>query len=179
MKYKATLGLIVINIIIFVITLGGNLFVENLGNFWGYTFSNGEWWRLVTSMFVHGGLSHIACNTMTLLQLGPPVETTYGSFKFVLLYILCGLGGGIGSAGINMLLNRSIISVGASGAICGLLGLIAADIKGKKKGLIINVIVALIPILYIGIGVGNVDNLAHFAGFLSGYILGRLFSPKW
>ena len=177
-KIKGVLIITIINIIVFVLTLGGLAFSDILGNYWAYTFLNHEYYRLFTCMFVHAGFSHIICNTITLWQYGILVENAYGTRKFILLYILSGLGASLGSAGINMIFNRAIISVGASGAICGLLGIIIADLKGNKKGKFINILCGLVPLFIIGITPG-VDNIAHFSGVFAGYIVGRIFKSKY
>lgn len=177
-KVKGILGITSVNIVIFVLTLGGLVFGNFLGNFWGYTFLNHEYYRLFTCIFVHSGITHLICNTIALFQYGIIVENAYGTRKFVFLYILSGIGASLGSAFINMIFQRNIISVGASGAICGLLGIIVADLKGSKKGKIINVICGLVPLIIIGISPG-VDNIAHFSGFLMGFILGRIFKSKY
>ena len=175
---KGVVGITIINVIMFVITLGGFLFSDSLGNFWVYTFVNHEYYRLFTCMFVHAGISHLVCNTIALFQYGILVENAYGTKKFILFYILCGLGASVGSALINMILGRSVISVGASGAICGLLGIIIADLKGSKKGKVINILCGLVPLFIIGISSG-VDNIAHFSGVFTGYIIGRIFKSKY
>lgn len=84
--------------------------------------ASGEWWRLASYMFVHGGFLHILLNMMALYSLGPVVETLWGSWRFLYLYLLTGIGAGC----IAILLAPSQPIVGASGAICGLFASLAA-----------------------------------------------------
>src|SRR6202522_216935 len=83
----------------------------------GLTLS-GEWWRLLTSVFVHGGLIHIAFNMWALWNLGQLCESLYGRWTYAAIYITCGLGASLASAARH----PEIASVGASGAIFGLAG---------------------------------------------------------
>src|SRR6185295_12620812 len=77
---------------------------------------DGEWWRLVTSLFLHGGLLHFVFNTYVLLQLGPLVEETYGTERFWTMYLWAGLCGNLAA----QLLRPEVPVVGASGSIVGL-----------------------------------------------------------
>ena len=174
---KGTYFLIIVNVVVFVISFGGNILTDSFGNYYGYIFFNHEWYRLFSCMFLHAGISHLVCNMIALLEYGFIVENTYGTCRFLELYILSGLGASFISALFNMVLSRDIISVGASGAICGLLGVVLADIKGDKKGKLINIIIGVVPLFIIGISPG-IDNFAHFGGVFIGYILGRIFRKK-
>ena len=147
-KKKKISGLAIIcilNFIVFAATLGGNIFVDYLGNYHGYTLKQLELWRLFTSIFVHGSLVHIGCNTVSLLQLGSIIEAKYGRQNFLFIYFVSGIGGSIISAVINMVLNRDVISVGASGAICGLLGFMFGKLKGNLKSKFLSLIFTIIP----------------------------------
>ena len=175
MKNKATMSIIIFNFIVFAITLGGNLFVNVLGNAFDYTFGHWQLWRLLTCMFVHSGISHILCNTISLIQLGTVVESIYGKENFYFIYFVSGIGASICSALINGLLGFNIISIGASGAICGLLGFIFGSLKGNVKNKLISFIFAIAPMIIVGISGGNVDNIAHFGGIATGFLIGRLF----
>ena len=77
-----------------------------------------EYWRLFTSVFVHGGFIHLAVNMWSLFVIGPLVERIYGNWAFAVLYVAAGIGGAIASVAASPVR----IGVGASGAICGLLG---------------------------------------------------------
>jgi rhomboid protease GluP len=134
------------------------------------TVTFGEWWRLVTPIFLHGGLLHFAFNSYALIQLGPLVEEEYGTERFVVLYLLSGIGGNILSQFL-----RSTNTVGASGAICGLMGLLLA--YGMRRGgaagggirasmtqsAIYMLIFSFLP---------GIDLLCHVGGFVTGFALG-------
>lgn len=134
------------------------------------TFGNGEWWRLVTPMFLHGGLLHFAMNTMVLLQLGPLAEEEYGTERFATIYLLTGIASTFGSQAF-----RIVNMVGASGALCGLLGLMlvhgirrgGAYGNALKRVMIQNALLMLVISFLPGI-----DLVAHLCGFVVGFGLG-------
>ncbi len=122
----ATMILIAANVIVYVITAaqggginlpGGKLFYD-----WalqGAAVQNGDWWRLVTTMFLHGSLLHIGFNMLALYWLGTIVEQAIGTWRFLLVYLVSGLAG---SAGALWFSSQLAVTVGASGAIFGLIG---------------------------------------------------------
>jgi len=138
----------------------------------------GEYWRLVTPMFLHGGLLHIGFNMLALFQLGPLVEQAFGRGRFLVLYLLCGITGSLAS----YLFSPAGLSVGASGAICGFIGVMAA--WGKRRGGHIGETIRRVMIrwaifiLIFGLLVPNIDNAAHAGGFAGGLALAFLISPK-
>jgi rhomboid protease GluP len=89
--------------------------------------TGGEWWRLVTPIFLHGGLMHFFFNSYVLLQIGPVVEEIYGPKRFWVIYLSCGVAGNLLSQ-----LTRPTMTVGASGAILGLMGLLL--VYGSRHG---------------------------------------------
>jgi rhomboid protease GluP len=140
----------------------------------------GEWWRLVTSMFLHGGLLHIAFNMFALWQAGRLVERMFGSIRFMGLYLIAGLCGSLAS----VLWNSHVNSVGASGAIFGIIGgllafigrsdsgvpaTIVKDLRGSLTGFLLFNIVA-------GFVYPHTDNAAHLGGLLGGYLAGHLLA---
>ena len=168
--------IVIINAIMFVLTLGGNLFTDTLGNYYGYTFGQLQLWRLFTCMFVHGSFIHILCNTFSFIQIAPFIEVKYGKQNFLFIYLISGIGASIVSAFCNMILQRPTISIGASGAICGLLGFIFGKMRGNTKSKIKSAICLAAPLIIVGISGGNVDNFAHIGGIITGYLIGRLFN---
>lgn len=122
----ATMVLIAINVVVYVITAaqggglnlpGGQLFAD-----WalqGAIISTGEWWRVVTAMFLHGSLLHLAFNMFALYWLGNIIEDALGTPRFLLVYVVSGLAG---SAGALWFSSAFAVTVGASGAIFGLIG---------------------------------------------------------
>ena len=141
MKYKESLVtyiLICINILIFIITafLSKNIYnidlytLIALGAKVNELINNGQVWRLLTCAFLHGGLAHIAFNMYSLKIIGSEVEYVYGKVKYIGIYLISALGGSI----FSYLFNADSISVGASGAIFGLLGaMLIFGIRHKNK----------------------------------------------
>ncbi len=142
----------------------------------GAIFYAHEWYRLVTAMFLHGGLIHIAFNMMVLMDVGPAVEEVYGSARYLFLYTVTGVAGFLLSA----LLGHQ--SVGASGALMGLIGLMIA-ITTRRGGahmqqLRSRLITWVISIFAIGFLMAGVDNAAHFGGLAAGFALGKVFADR-
>src|ERR1700737_1422683 len=147
-----------------------------LGALWAPAIVHGEPYRLVTAMFLHGGLIHIGFNMMVLMDIGPVVEEVYGSARFLFLYTATGLTGFLLSAfaGHN--------SVGASAPILGLIGLMIA-ITTKRSGahmqqLRSRLISWVVSIFVFGFLMRGVDNWAHAGGLAAGFALGKLFADR-
>ena len=122
----ATATLIAVNVLVYLVTVAQGGGISTPGGQWfyrsvlqGYAVSNGDWWRLVTSMFLHGGIIHLGLNMLVLFILGRIVEPALGTPRFLLVYFVSGLAG---SAGALWLSAPQTVTVGASGAIFGLLG---------------------------------------------------------
>jgi len=140
-------------------------------------FFENQWWRLVTAMFLHAGLVHIGFNMMALMQLGPPLEELYGSARYLFFYMVTGAFGFFVSAATDH------FSLGASGALLGLVGLLLA-ITTKRGGAYMREIrsrlVTQVVILFaLGFsGFMAMDNFAHGGGLAAGFLLGKLFSDR-
>jgi rhomboid protease GluP len=137
----------------------------------------GQWWRLVTAIFLHGGLLHIGMNLWCLIDLGPEVESLFSATKFTVFYLVTGVLGFV----FSLYWRPMGVSVGASGAILGMIGiLIGASFHhghlGKEyrrqlwRWVIYIAIFGLLPFF-------AVDNAAHFGGLASGFALGY-FIPE-
>lgn len=138
----------------------------------------GELWRLFTYAFLHGGTAHLVMNMFSLYSLGSFMENLLGGRRFLTVYVLSALGGGLASAGVALLHPR--VSVGASGAIWGLMGatlglvlrrdgvlpeLVARGLKQRLVVvLLLNIAISMLP---------AVDFAAHLGGGLVGFVLGR------
>jgi len=134
-------------------------------------------WRLITGTFLHGGLLHIGMNMMVLLDIAPVVEELYGSARFFFLYMACGIGGSLCST----FMGRGP-SVGASGAILGLIGLLIA-VTTKRSGAHIQamrsrLISWVVTIFAFGFLVPGIDNWGHFGGLATGFVFGKLFADR-
>jgi rhomboid protease GluP len=144
-------------------------------NFGPFTLS-GQWWRLLTYMFLHGGLMHVAFNMWCLWNLGALSESLYGRWTFAAVYVISGIGAGLASVAWN----PSVLSVGASGAIFGLAGaLIASFYLGEFSlprvaigGTLRSLLIFAGFNLFFGSVVGGIDNAAHIGGLVTGLILG-------
>jgi len=145
----------------------------------GALTSGGQWWRLLTSTFEHGGLVHIALNMWCLYSLGWLAELLFGRSRFTLLYLMCGIGGSLGS----ICWRGNGLSVGASGAIFGIAGaLIPAmllhgnpKLRALLKGQLISIALFVFYNLAFGAASKGTDNAAHVGGLLTGLILGVAF----
>ncbi|HLF29195.1 MAG TPA: rhomboid family intramembrane serine protease [Anaerolineae bacterium] len=141
----------------------------------------GEYWRLLTANFLHIGLVHLLFNSYAVYVLGPETEALYGSPRFVAIYLLSGLSGSIASFGLNA---GATLSAGASTAIFGLVGAMAAFFIRNRKHFgaagrrrLNNYLFVALLNLYIGLSVPGIDNLGHIGGFIGGLTVGWLLCP--
>ncbi len=135
-----------------------------------------EWWRLVTAMFLHGGLIHIGFNMMALMQFGPALEELYGSARYLFLYVVTGMFGFLVSALFGN------YSLGASGALLGLVGLLLA-ITTKRGGAYMRemrsrLITSVAILFFLGFSGIGIDNYAHAGGLALGFGLGKAFADR-
>ena len=157
----------------------GQVMVHFGANYGPYTLS-GQWWRLVTYMFLHGGLMHIGFNMWCLWDLGQLCESLYGRWTYAGIYLITGVAGGLASVGWNPM----VLSVGASGAIFGLAGaLIASFYLGEFslsgisiQGTLRSLVIFAVFNLFLGGFFGGIDNACHIGGLVSGLILGALIA---
>jgi rhomboid protease GluP len=133
--------------------------------------ANGRWWTLITAVYLHGGLLHIAFNMLAVYQVGPLVERLFGAYRFFLIYTVSGLLGAL----ISTLMGTHL-TVGASGAIFGLMG--ALIYYGHRVG----ELPRFLPILrwaainfLLGIVTPQVDNWGHAGGFVGGILIAMAF----
>lgn len=150
--------------------------VTEMGANYGPAIRAGEYWRLVTSMFLHGGLLHLALNGWALYQLGSLFEMLMGSSRMLLVYFATGIAGSLASAVFTQK-----PSVGASGAIFGLLGALIAFLLKRRGALtpqgksILSQLVGWAVInVFFGFTNPGIDNSAHLGGCAAGLLLGFL-----
>ncbi len=134
----------------------------------------GEWWRLLTCMFLHIGIFHLLLNGWALYQLGSLFELAVGSRDMVLVYFVSGVLGSVAS-----LFFTQGLSAGASGAIFGLLGAMIAFLLRRRdrltppaKSLLGQLVVWAGINVFIGFSVPGIDNAAHLGGCAAGFLLG-------
>ena len=139
----------------------------------------GEWWRLVTALFVHSGPRHLLANVVTLLVLGPALAAALGAGRFALVYVFSGAAG---NALSYLVTPPDVVSAGASGAILGVLGALGGQrlrftASARFRGW--QVVAALLAYLAIAVGAGpGVDTMAHVGGLGAGLILGLVIPPE-
>ena len=138
----------------------------------------GQYWRLLTYAFLHGDLMHLLFNMLWLGTIGPMIEEAYGKSKFILLYVLLSIGAGLVSHFSRYGHNNS---VGASGAILGLIGVMIAYGFRNKTSMgdamkSMGIRWAVYGVVFGFIMPGNVDNAAHIGGVVCGFVLGYLIS---
>ena len=170
----ATYAVIAANVVLYLLQLSLGRHLENAGVNSGRLVAQGQLWRLVSCMFLHGNLIHIGSNMIALWSIGPFLEKVMGSARFVVLYAVSGLAGSVASAAIH----PDIVSLGASGAIFGLMGgalglaLMPHRLlppwraqfmrKSIVQPLVINLGISFLP---------HIDGTAHFGGGLMGFAL--------
>ncbi|MED5050837.1 rhomboid family intramembrane serine protease [Anoxybacillus rupiensis] len=134
---------------------------------------SGEWWRLITPVFLHIGFLHLLMNTMALYYLGIVVERLYGSWRFLFIYLLAGFFGTVGS-----FLFTSSISAGASGAIFGLFGALLyfgtvyRHLFFQTMGA--NIIGLIVLNLGLGLLIPGIDNAGHIGGLIGGFLAANI-----
>ncbi len=135
-----------------------------------------EPWRFVTAVFLHAGLLHIFFNMWVLMDIGPQIEELYGSARYLFLYVVCGIGGYLLSSFLGH------FSVGGSGAIVGLIGVMLAITTGRRSiamtALRNQIFRWLIYLVIWGLLFSGVDNMAHLGGGITGFIFGKLMMDR-
>jgi membrane associated rhomboid family serine protease len=180
----ATKVLIGVNVAIYLITAvqgrglnypGGSLFDKWL--LAGILLRLGDWWRMVTAMFLHGSIWHIALNMFALWVIGGPVEQYLGRARYLLLYFASGIAGSAGALfGVSMLTP----TVGASGAIFGVLGammILEWNITGRLAGNALTwIVINLVFNFVYNSGGGNISIGGHIGGLIGGIIVTLAYS---
>lgn len=172
--------LVAINVIVFLIcTFSGNV-LYNKGELDVISVLAGkQYGRILWAMFLHAGIEHLFNNMVILFFLGAMIEKATGHITFLLLYFLSGIGGNLCSLLAKLLQMDASASIGASGAIFGLDGVLLAwilldrssmpDVTPKR------VILMIALSLYSGFTAQNIDNAAHVGGLVTGFLAGLLF----
>ncbi|MFD2284913.1 rhomboid family intramembrane serine protease [Pedobacter petrophilus] len=203
--YTVTPVLVIVNILYFIaillisvvyfryllITQHGNLdsaaladraknFTLNLGVNHRNTVLNGQYWRLITYQFIHGSVSHILFNMYAFIYLGLMIENKLGWKKFLFIYLLSGICGGL----VSLTFHQEAVMMGASGAIMGLYGAFIALLINKTferkatQALLISTLIVSALVLINGSFGKRVDNAAHIGGFISGFLITYLLTFK-
>jgi rhomboid protease GluP len=185
--YTVTVALIVINVLVFLAMVASGvsltqptpLDVLNWGGDFGpATVGAHQWWRLLTSCFVHFGIIHIGMNMYVLYLIGPFIETVFGRVRYLVIYFIAGLAGSI----VSVWVHPGAVGAGASGAIFGLYGAVfgfllvrrrtlnpaATKSIGRSAGIFI-----LYNVVY-GSMSGTTDLSAHLGGLVAGFLAGMV-----
>jgi rhomboid protease GluP len=131
---------------------------------------DGEYYRFLTSTFLHADLPHLFFNMYSLWSIGPSIVSIFGTPYFAVIYLISGLSGSL----FSYLFNPNVPSVGASGAIFGLVGaLLSYAITRGESDLLANLfLIIFINVVYGFASGGRIDNWGHLGGFVAGLVLG-------
>ncbi|WP_211653211.1 rhomboid family intramembrane serine protease [Planococcus alpniumensis] len=179
--YPVVSTLIALNVLIHLLTflpmLGEYIYYYGVGS--NFHIANGEWWRFVTPIFLHGNLMHLLFNMFSLFLFGPELERLTGKVRFITIYMLAGL---FASAATYFLQPLDYVHVGASGAIFGIFGAFGALVYyggralPQLKQIILPIIVISIVMTFV---TPNINVTAHIAGMITGFLIGlSYFHPK-
>lgn len=180
MNHYAIGALVAINTLVWIANVLSGLDIVNPdaaallawgGNYLPKTIN--EPWRLVSAMFLHGGIAHLAWNMLALVQLGVLTNRFYGTPALIVIYFFAGICGSLASLFFSA---KSGVSVGASGAIFGLMGAIVCALITKAKHLNPEGVRSLLMVagiyiafnIYLGFTDSNIDQAAHIGGFFAG-----------
>ena len=180
-KTPCTFILIGINILIFLIlsffgmTEDAGYMASHGAMYVPYVIGNQEYYRLFTCMFLHFGIAHLINNMIVLLGIGGNLEPEIGTVKYIIIYLLSGLGGNVLSLIYDLRTMDYAVSAGASGAIFGLIGALFY-VSIRNNGHLRNVsgrgiLFMIVCSLYLGFTSGGVDNMAHIGGLATGFLL--------
>lgn len=187
--------LIIANIAVFLIQIlfGKTSWMTGLGLQVPQVFTELHLWQPFTYLFLHGGFWHLAFNMFALWMFGCEVEQKLGTRLFTIYYLICGIGAGFFVAGVGKLAGENSITVGASGAIFGILmayGILFAErvitllvffiIPVRMKARTMVLLFGAFELLAgVGNALGSVSHLAHLSGLLIGYIFFRYQFPQY
>ena len=183
-----TTGLIVINVLVFLAmeilgdTQSTQFLYEHGGMYWPSVLEQGQWYRLVTHMFLHAGGEHLLNNMFMLGILGYQIEKNYGPIRYILTYFVSGIGGAVLSALFEMQMGEAAVCIGASGAVFGIFGAMLIMIF-KNRRQMGEVSALRLLILFVLMVFGNmeegVDWMAHLGGALLGVVMAFiLYRPQ-
>ena len=183
-QYEKTFGkkfifvtylLIALNVAVFILQLLGFVSTSKFGMN-ADLVKGGEYYRLLTSAFLHGGIIHLLCNMYSLYVVGTQLETVLGKVKFIVIYIFSIIAASLLSGVINGA--SGIMSIGASGAIFGLLGALLYFGYHYRLYLGNAILYQILPVIAINLIIGfttpGIDNWAHLGGLAGGYLAGMV-----
>lgn len=186
-NYYITPIIIYLNILVYIVMVLNGVHsvepsVQSLIN-WGGDLReltlSGQQWRLLTSIFLHAGIFHLLLNMYALIYIGKEIETQFGNKRYLFTYLATGILASITS----IYFNDNLVSVGASGAIFGMYGLLLSMFLNKqidipqesRKSFLTSVISFVGYNLLYGFTKEGIDNAAHIGGLLSGFFIGGVY----
>ncbi len=183
-RYKITYGLIFANLLFYAVSIlyTGQVIdmpakeLVDLGAIFGpLVVQEGEWWRLITAMFLHGGMTHLLMNMFSLYIIGRPMELYFSPKSYLSIYLLTGLLGGM----VSICFHPFSVGIGASGAIFGVFGALSGyffayrrELGDNAKGFMKDFAIIIGINLILGFSIPNIDVSAHAGGLISGLIGG-------
>ena len=179
--YPVVSSIIAINFIVYLLTLipGYGKWLLYAGMSVNGLIAEGEWWRIITSMFLHAGFTHVLFNMFSLFLFGPELEKIAGKMRFLTIYFLAGI---FGVAATFLIEPPNYATLGASGALYGIFGAFAALIYYTRhlfpqlRQIILPLIVISVIMTFL---MPNINISAHLGGLVTGFILGIVyFNPK-
>lgn len=175
--YPVVSTLLAINIIVYFITI-----IPGIGDqvfWWGMSINaaiaQGEWWRVVTAIFLHGSFTHILFNAFSLFVFAPDLERLVGKWRFLIIYFASGLAGNILTYIVQ---GPTYASLGASGAIFGVFGGFAALVYYTRnnfpqlKQIILPLLIVSVIMTFLSPGI---NEIAHLGGLATGFVIGLYF----
>ncbi|PHS34041.1 MAG: rhomboid family intramembrane serine protease [Sulfurovum sp.] len=192
-RYKLTYTLIGLNLVVYILSviLSQNIIdidmetLVNMGALFGpYTIIEGEWWRLGTAIFLHGGMTHLLMNMFSLYLIGRGVEQYFNTESYLSIYFFSGILGALAS----LYVHPQSVGMGASGAIFGIFGALAGffiahreKIQDYTKSFMKDFAIIIALNLVIGLSIPSVDMSAHIGGLVIGAVGGFVISknPRW
>ncbi|MBZ7936366.1 rhomboid family intramembrane serine protease [Campylobacter sp. B0100352/1] len=166
-----TLFLIFLNIIVYFTVPYSNYSLFGLN----ILFFKGDYWQILSSMFLHGGLTHLILNMIVLFQFGSVLEKYLGKIYFLLVYFIGGMFCSLLSVAYIYFFDSNVNLIGASGAICVLMGYFAFLDRKSTLGIIIAILLMSFTPLIMGI---NIAWYGHIFGFICGFALAKIISIK-
>jgi len=192
-QHKITYTLIAINILVYILSvylsksiidIDMEVLVKEGALFGPIVVLGGEWWRLFTAMFLHGGMTHLLMNMFSLYLIGRGAEQYFNTQSYLSIYLFSGLLGGLTS----LYMHPASVGIGASGAIFGIFGAMAGfflahreQIEEHTKAFMKEFAIIIGINLVIGFSIPSVDVSAHAGGLMVGFIGGYIISknPRW
>jgi membrane associated rhomboid family serine protease len=185
----AVLILILVNVLVFLFEISvGNWndsrVLHRIGALEPYAVVEGEYWRLFTALFLHGGFLHLAFNLFALYVLGPPLERSIGTIRFLACYLISGLASSAGVVALNEIgLIRVAEVIGASGCIMGVVGAWAGFLLRHHhapfaKQRLANIGLIVVIQIAFDLSTPQVSMASHICGLVAGFFLGLILAPR-